>query len=126
MGTEKRHARLHAYVEGGRNLEADWQTGFNAYQGFLPLEPFLQLQDAVGWEWLHNLNREYINLSPEETPYSDSEKIQQSIQRSSATLNVNLVEFYQDWGFSVSAATQTATEHYPVWHGNPMQAYRTR
>jgi hypothetical protein len=123
MSDARRRARVQAWIEEGRDFEGNWQMGFNAYQGFIPLELFMQLQEAFGWGYLHTLNSIYRDLAPVERPRSEQEMIQQWIRRSSATTGVNLGDFYRDWGFPISDETDAIISMQPDWLENPMDIY---
>jgi hypothetical protein len=124
LGPEKREARILAYIAGGRNFKEGLQTGFMAYQGFLPLEPFLQLQEAFGWALWETLAVEYRGLSPAEAPITDEEKLQQWMRRTSLAAGVNLIPFYTDWGFPLDDPTLLEELNaLPDWDANPMDQY---
>ena len=68
------------------------------------------------------LAKEYRGLTPEETPKTPEDKLQQWILRSAKAAGVDLTEFYLDWGFPVvPAAGELAT--LPKWGANPMAKY---
>ncbi len=123
MGDIKRQARIQAYVDDGRKFASDWQTGFNAYQGFLPVEAFMQLQEAFGWKLLHDMNAYYRALAEQDKPKTTSQRIQLTIVQSSQYAGVDLSGFYEDWGFPLSAATKQTTGMLPAWNANPMDIY---
>ena len=123
FSAETREERILAYIAGGRNFKEDLQSGFNAYQGFLPLEPFLQLQEAFGWELFHTLAKEYRGLSDAETPVTEEARLQEWLLRISKTAGVNLVPFYLDWGFPIDPAIQSELSLLPAWDLNPMDPY---
>ena len=123
MGVAKRDERLQWYLDNGRDFSQDWQNGFYAYQGFLPLEPILQLQEAFGWEFLHDMNSEYRGVEVNEIPFTENGKIQEWIIRSSKAVNFRLDGFYEDWGFPIEETTRSAVETLPAWIGNPMDVF---
>jgi hypothetical protein len=123
MGQVKRTERIQAYVDGGRNFAEDWQTGFNAYQGFLPLEVFMQLIEGFGWDLIHHLNRQYRALAAGQIPYLSHDKIQAWVIASSLQAGVSLEQFYLDWGFPINTETSQAIIHLPDWEENPMSLF---
>jgi hypothetical protein len=123
MSDAKRRARIQTWVDEGRDFEGNWQMGFNAYQGFIPLETFMQLQERFGWALLHELDQTYRDLPLEEQPFASDVKIQEWIVRSSRAAGMNLQGFYEDWGFPISDDTAAAIEDLPPWDDHPMNAF---
>jgi len=123
MSDEKRKERIQKYVDEGRDFANNWQQGFNAYQGFIPLEVFMQLQEAFGWSLLHELNKSYRNQPYIEQAWTSEQKVQEWIVRSSQAAGVNLTGLYDDWGFPITEQTKQAIGGLPMWTANPMDAY---
>ena len=108
-----RDARITSYINGGRNMTADWSV-------WTALESYLQLQEAFGWSFFETLNDQYNGLTAAQAPATNDERIQMWIVRTSNVSGFDLVPFFEAWGFPVDAATRAATSGLPTWTADPM------
>lgn len=94
---------------------------------FLGLIPYLQLQEAFGWEAYRRVFAEYRLLPSQQRPRTNQEKIDQWVVRFSKAVGRNLAPFHRSWGFPVSEKAEKEIEHLPRWmpEGFPPPAIET-
>lgn len=82
----------------------------------LYLDSFLQLIEdgGYGFELLRDTIASYKNLSEEEMPQTDEEKIQTWVKQQSKTAGCNFYEHYQQWGWPLLEAAKAALSARPV------------
>ena len=54
---------------------------------------------------------------------NDQERIDTWVEQTSLVSGVNLVPFYEDWGFPISENTKNNLTDLPVWTENPMNTF---
>jgi len=109
-----RAARMREYLDAG--------APFDRWTVWTALETYLQLQEAFGWDFYRDLFREYRRLSPGSIGYDDQSRIDAWVQRSAARAGVNLIPFYQAWGFPISDRVVREVERLPAWAEDPMRS----
>ena len=109
---EERSTRMQDYLANGANID-DWSV-------WVALETYLQLQEAFGWEFYTEIFTRYRALSESQRPDTDAERFDRWAQLSSEISGVNLVPFYQAWGWTLSQSVIDELSSLPAWDANPM------
>ncbi|MCS7236858.1 MAG: M60 family metallopeptidase [Thermoguttaceae bacterium] len=108
-GLGDRQKRMTEYFAVGPSLEKLGQDPF------LALIPYLQLQEAFGWETYRRVFAQYRQLPAAQRPRTTQEKIDQWVIRFSKEVGRNLAPFHRSWGFPVSPATEESLRDLPIW-----------
>ncbi len=108
-GLKNRQKRIASYFGSGVGLA---QLGKDP---FLALIPYLQLQEAFGWEAFKRVFSDYIVNPPQPFPTTPEQKIDEWVIRFSRVVERNLAPFHRQWGFPVSQSAEDQVGHYPVW-----------
>jgi hypothetical protein len=116
ISNEEREARILGYLEGGADFYADWSV-------WTALETYLQLQEAFGWELYMDLFSDYLSLTGGDVPNTDQERIDEWVVRTSNAVELNLVPFYDAWGFPFSSWVEAELADWPDWEDHPMVEY---
>jgi hypothetical protein len=101
---QKDYAR---WVESGY----DWGTG----GPFLRLRPYIELQQAFGWEPFKKVFAQYNNLPEAERPKTDLERNDQWMVRFSKAVGKDLGPFYQKWHIETSQQARDSIKNLPEW-----------
>ena len=110
----RRAQRIDQYIAQGRNYASDWRV-------WTALETYLQLQEGFGWPFMFAVIDQYNGLTQSQRPGDEAARIEQWITRTSSVAGVDLVPFYEAWGWPVSNAARAATAGLPAWAGDPMR-----
>ncbi|KAM3832383.1 TRPM8 channel-associated factor 2 [Vipera latastei] len=106
-----RRERIDTYIRNGSNLKD--------FEVFTALEPYLQLQEAFGWDPYVHILAKYQTMSniPDDNPY----KMNLWAETFSQEVNRNLGPFFKTWGWPIedSVSEKLATS-YPAWAEDPM------
>ena len=100
------------YLSDGANF-ANWTV-------WTALETYLQLQVAFGWQFYQDLFSEYLDIPDARALREDSDRIDEWVIRSSQRAGVNLIPFYESWGFPISERVRIAVGDLAEWLENPM------
>ncbi|XP_070610538.1 TRPM8 channel-associated factor homolog [Erythrolamprus reginae] len=110
-----RKERIEKYIRNGANLD-----DFNV---FTALEPYLQLQEAFGWEPYIHILAKYQTMSniPDDNQY----KMNLWAETVSEKVNRNLAPFFKTWGWPIEdSVSKKLASSYPAWAEDPMKQYR--
>lgn len=88
--------RLKTYVENGKQF-SHWQTNYD-----LAFDTYVQLQKAFGWSAYKKIFANYQQLSQNDRPKNDQEKIDLWMVMFSRAVQENLADFFISWGFPIS------------------------
>nr|XP_043887175.1 TRPM8 channel-associated factor homolog isoform X1 [Solea senegalensis] len=113
LALEKRNKRAKEFVTGGRNL--------NSWQMWVALETYLQLQERFGWDAFKKVFAAYHKMS--NFPTRKILKMNLYAETFSKTVGMNLVGFFQAWGWPIQAATEEKLSNLPSWTDHPMVQY---
>ncbi len=108
-----RKQRMNAYFQNGRNFESEWSM-------WVALEPYLQVQEAFGWEPYQKVFDEYNRLPREDWPQTQQEKNDQWVIRLSKACGKNLAPFWAAWNLPLSESVFTETADLPAWTEHPV------
>lgn len=98
--------RLKEYTENGRQF-SQWKS-----DNFLALDIYIQLQETFGWSAYQHIFANYQQLTEDERPQNDQEKIDLWMVMFSKVVEENLAEFFISWGFPISAEAETLVSHF--------------
>ncbi|XP_071392001.1 TRPM8 channel-associated factor homolog [Centroberyx affinis] len=113
MTLENRKSRAEGYVKGGRNLSA-WDM-------WVALETYMQLQDQFGWDAFKKVFAAYHNIS--NVPGDNKGKMNLYAETFSQTVGKNLAGFFKAWGWPIEPATEEKLSSLPPWSDHPMVQY---
>jgi hypothetical protein len=108
-GLRERERRIRKYFQTGASPER-----FGA-DPFLALIPYLQLQEAFGWEAFKQVFASYRQSPPKPPLKTDSAKIDEWVVRLSRVVGRNLVPFHRAWGLPVSSEAAAKVAALPLW-----------
>ena len=114
LAPEKRAARIQAYIDGGRNFNADWSV-------WTALETWLQLQEAFGWDPLIEVQQQYLADPPGADPGDGAGRVNRWALRMSEATERDLSDFFLAWGLPLTEATRTEMAAWPAWSEHPMR-----
>jgi hypothetical protein len=114
LSASGRADRIQAYIDGGRDFNADWSV-------WTALETWLQLQEAFGWQPLIAAQQAYLADAPGDDPGTDQGRIDRWALRMSEATERDLGDFLDAWGVPLSSGTRAAMAAYPAWTDHPMQ-----
>ncbi|XP_034292522.1 TRPM8 channel-associated factor homolog [Pantherophis guttatus] len=110
-----RKERIENYIRNGANL--------NDFEIFTALEPYLQLQEAFGWDSYIHILAKYQTMSniPDDNRY----KMNLWAETFSQEVNRNLAPFFKTWGWPIEdTVSENLALSYPAWAEDPMIEYR--
>lgn len=110
--------RPDAVAEKIRQFRRDGRKG----DPFLELIPYMQMQQAFGWDVYRQVFAEYDALEPAERPRNDREKRDQWLIRMSRATGHNLTRFFDFWKIEVSEAAREQVSGLPVWYPEELNA----
>ena len=113
LNPERRQARLQGYLDDGARF-ANWSV-------WTALETYLQLQTAFGWQFYQDLFTEYLDIPNARAPRETVDRIDEWVIRSSQRAGVNLIPFYEAWGFPISDRVNNAVGDLAEWLEDPMR-----
>lgn len=108
-----RKQRMNAYFQNGRKFESEWAM-------WVALEPYLQVQEAFGWEPFRKVFDEYNRLPREDWPQTQQEKNDQWVIRLSRACGKNLAPFWAAWNLPLSENVFTETANLLPWTDHPV------
>uniref|UniRef100_A0A6J0V0M5 TRPM8 channel-associated factor homolog isoform X1 n=2 Tax=Pogona vitticeps TaxID=103695 RepID=A0A6J0V0M5_9SAUR len=109
-----RKKRIEKYIQEGAQLEN--------FEEFTALEPYLQLQEAFGWEPYKHLFAEYQKMTS--VPTDNKSKMNLWAEKFSQAVSKNLAPFFQAWGWPIEdKISQKLARTYPPWKEDPMMKY---
>lgn len=108
-----RKQRMNGYFRGGRE--------FSQWAMWVALEPYLQVQEAFGWEPYQKVFAEYNNLPREDWPRSQQEKNDQWVLRLSRACGKNLAPFWSSWNLPLSESVSAQLQDLPAWEDHPVK-----
>ncbi|KAG8440151.1 hypothetical protein GDO86_006087 [Hymenochirus boettgeri] len=109
---QNRANRIQMYLRNGSNL--------NEWNVWTALETYLQLQESFGWEPFKRLFKEYQSIT---SSYDNNSKMNLWVEKFSIAVEMNLVPFFQVWGWPIEDATRTKLSFLPTWENHPMKPY---
>ncbi|KAL0972775.1 hypothetical protein UPYG_G00194600 [Umbra pygmaea] len=113
MTLANRQCRAEEYAKGGRNLAA-WDM-------WVALETYMQLQDQFGWDAFKKVFAAYHTM--QNVPNDNPGKMNLYAETFSLTVMKNLAPFFKAWGWPIEPATEQKLSHLPVWSDHPMAKY---
>ncbi|XP_044284425.1 TRPM8 channel-associated factor homolog [Varanus komodoensis] len=110
-----RQKRIQDYIRNGAQLKD--------FEVFTALEPYLQLQEAFGWEPYIRIFAKYQTKT--DIPPDNKSKMNLWAEMFSQQVQKNLGPFFKAWGWpiKVEISHKLATS-YPPWAEDPMSQYR--
>ncbi|KAF7254703.1 TRPM8 channel-associated factor 2 [Varanus komodoensis] len=111
-----RQKRIQDYIRNGAQLKD--------FEVFTALEPYLQLQEAFGWEPYIRIFAKYQTKT--DIPPDNKSKMNLWAEMFSQQVQKNLGPFFKAWGWpiKVEISHKLATS-YPPWAEDPMSQYRS-
>ncbi|XP_066488178.1 TRPM8 channel-associated factor homolog [Tiliqua scincoides] len=114
LSLERRKKRIEEYIRNGAQLK-DFET-------FTALEPYLQLQEAFGWEPYMRIFAEYQHMT--QIPDDNESKMNLWAEKFSQQVKKNLAPFFKAWGWPIkNELSQKLARSFPTWADNPMKQY---
>ena len=110
-----RKQRMNAYFNGGRD--------FSTWAMWVALEPYLQVQEAFGWEPYQQVFDEYNRLPKDQWPRNQQQKNDQWVIRLSRACGKNLEPFWSAWNLPLSDSVAEELKDLPPWDDHPVRAY---
>lgn len=98
---------LRHYIENGTQF-IEWM-----YDPFLALVTYIQLQEAFGWSSYRRVFANYGDLTDNERPHTDQEKMDLWMVMFSRAVEENLAPFFISWGFPISSKAVARISHLP-------------
>uniref|UniRef100_A0A670YZC2 Peptidase M60 domain-containing protein n=1 Tax=Pseudonaja textilis TaxID=8673 RepID=A0A670YZC2_PSETE len=86
-----RKERIENYIRNGANL--------SGFKGFTALEPYLQLQEAFGWDSYIHILAKYQTMS--NIPHDNTKRMNLWAETFSQEVNRNLGPFFITWGWPI-------------------------
>ncbi|KAM6437057.1 TRPM8 channel-associated factor 2 [Liasis olivaceus] len=111
-----RKERIENYIKNGANLKN--------FKVFTALEPYLQLQEAFGWEPYIRILAKYQTMSN----ISDNNKSKMNLwaETFSQEVNRNLGPFFKTWGWPIEdKISEKLARSFPAWAEDPMVKYQS-
>ncbi|XP_042326800.1 TRPM8 channel-associated factor homolog [Sceloporus undulatus] len=109
-----RKKRIEDYIRNGAQLKD--------FDKFTALEPYLQLQEAFGWEPFIHIFAEYQRMT--NVPDDNKSKMNLWVETFSQEVNKNLGPFFKAWGWPIEdEVSQKLGKTFPPWAENPMKQY---
>ncbi|XP_058047683.1 TRPM8 channel-associated factor homolog [Ahaetulla prasina] len=110
-----RKERIENYIRNGANLDD--------FEVFTALEPYLQLQEAFGWDPYIRIFAKYQTMS--NIPDEKKDKMNLWAETFSQEVNRNLAPFFKTWGWPIEdSVSEKLALSYPAWAEDPMIEYR--
>uniref|UniRef100_A0A8C6XBC9 Peptidase M60 domain-containing protein n=1 Tax=Naja naja TaxID=35670 RepID=A0A8C6XBC9_NAJNA len=110
-----RKERIKNYIRNGANLDD--------FEVFTALEPYLQLQEAFGWDPYIHILAKYQTMS--NIPHDNRSKMNLWAETFSQEVNRNLGPFFKTWGWPIEdRVSENLAISYPAWAEDPMIQYR--
>ncbi|XP_070803584.1 TRPM8 channel-associated factor homolog [Pituophis catenifer annectens] len=110
-----RKERIENYIRNGAKLDD--------FEKFTALEPYLQLQEAFGWDSYIHILAKYQTMS--NIPNDNRYKMNLWAEIFSQEVNRNLAPFFKTWGWPIEdTVSEKLALFYPAWAEDPMIEYR--
>ncbi|XP_067325447.1 TRPM8 channel-associated factor homolog [Anolis sagrei] len=107
-----RKQRIEDYLQNGAQLKD--------FEVFTALEPYLQLQEAFGWEPYIHIFAEYQSMST--IPDDNKSKMNLWAEAFSRRVNRNLGPFFKAWGWPIEdEISRKLAKTFPPWEEDPMK-----
>jgi len=103
-----RKQRMNAYFEGGRDFAGKWSM-------WVALEPYLQVQEAFGWEPFAQVFADYNSLPEADWPRDQQAKNDQWVIRLSRACGKNLAPYWAAWNVPLSSEVAAQLADLPAW-----------
>ncbi|XP_058045988.1 TRPM8 channel-associated factor homolog [Ahaetulla prasina] len=109
-----RKERIENYMRNGANLDD--------FEVFTAIEPYLQLQEAFGWDPYIRIFAKYQTMS--NIPDEKKDKMNLWAETFSQEVNRNLAPFFKTWGWPIEdSVSEKLALSYPAWAEDPMIKY---
>nr|XP_008108482.1 PREDICTED: TRPM8 channel-associated factor homolog isoform X2 [Anolis carolinensis] len=109
-----RKQRIEDYLQKGAQLKD--------FDVFTALEPYLQLQEAFGWEPYIHIFAEYQKMT--KIPNDNKSKMNLWAETFSRRVNKNLGPFFKAWGWPIEdEVSWKLAKTFPSWEEDPMKQY---
>ncbi|XP_033019187.1 TRPM8 channel-associated factor homolog [Lacerta agilis] len=113
---ESRMRRVKDYIRGGARLKD--------FTVWTALEPYLQLQEAFGWDPYIHIFAEYQTMT--HIPTDNSSKMNLWTRHFSQQVSKNLGPFFKAWGWPIEDnLTRELARSFPPWTEDPMKKYES-
>ncbi|XP_060135202.1 TRPM8 channel-associated factor homolog [Zootoca vivipara] len=113
---DSRKERVKNYIEGRAQLKD--------FKKWTALEPYLQLQEAFGWDPYIHIFTEYQAMT--HIPTDNSSKMNLWARHFSQQVNKNLGPFFKAWGWPLEDnLTQELATSFPPWTEDPMKEHES-
>ncbi|XP_053263146.1 TRPM8 channel-associated factor homolog [Podarcis raffonei] len=113
---DSRKRRVKDYIQGGARLKD--------FMVWTALEPYLQLQEAFGWEPYIHIFAKYQAIT--HIPTDNSSKMNLWTRHFSQEVSKNLGPFFKAWGWPIEEnLTQELARSFPPWTEDPMKKYES-
>ncbi|XP_033016947.1 TRPM8 channel-associated factor 2-like [Lacerta agilis] len=110
---ELRKTRIENYIKTGQLKD---------FELFTALEPYLQLQEAFGWEPYMRIFAEYQKMT--QIPEDNESKMNLWAEKFSQQVKRDLGPFFQAWKWPIKKElSQKLARTFPAWAENPMKQY---
>lgn len=104
-----RKQRMSSYFASGRDFAGKWNT-------WVALEPYLQVQEAFGWEPFKQIFADYNTLPEVDWPRDQQTKNDQWVIRLSRACGKNLAPYWAAWNLPLSPGVSVELEDLPTWN----------
>ncbi|XP_062839385.1 TRPM8 channel-associated factor homolog [Anolis carolinensis] len=107
-----RKQRIEDYLQKGAQLKD--------FEVFTALEPYLQLQEAFGWDAYKRIFAEYQRMT--NIPSDNKSKMNLWAETFSQTVHKNLAPFFKVWGWPIEdEVSWKLANAFPPWEEDPMK-----
>ncbi|XP_067325445.1 TRPM8 channel-associated factor homolog [Anolis sagrei] len=107
-----RKQRIEDYLQKGAQLKD--------FEVFTALEPYLQLQEAFGWDSYKHIFAEYQRMT--NLPSDNKSKMNLWAETFSQTVHKNLAPFFKAWGWPIEdEVSWKLANAFPPWEEDPMK-----
>lgn len=100
--------RIQDYINQGSPFE-EWKG-----EAFLALHMYNQLIEVYGWQALENIIANYTQLSADQRPVTDQDKMDLWMIMYSQDVGENLSEFFEVWGMPITQQAKDKVSHLPM------------
>ncbi|KAH0616311.1 hypothetical protein JD844_027338 [Phrynosoma platyrhinos] len=119
---ERAHAELAPELRKERIENYVWNGKLEDFKEFTALEPYLQLQEAFGWEPFMHIFAEYQEMT--QIPEDNDSKMNLWAEKFSQQVKKNLAPFFEAWKWPImDELSQKLFRSFPKWTENPMKQY---
>uniref|UniRef100_A0A8D0BW07 Peptidase M60 domain-containing protein n=1 Tax=Salvator merianae TaxID=96440 RepID=A0A8D0BW07_SALMN len=110
-----RKKRIEEYIHNGARLQD--------FEVFTALEPYLQLQEAFGWEPYMQIFAKYQTMTG--IPDDNKAKMNLWAEQFSEQVKTNLAPFFKAWGWPIDdVLSQKLSASFQPWTEDPMKPYQ--